>query len=90
MGLKENVLELVKTYPDAIVNYNSLYYNYWLRFDKVNKFGDIIEATSCESIGRAFRFLVAQGKINVPKYKRQERKDAEEEFREEYGNASKL
>jgi hypothetical protein len=84
MGAKSNVLELSKTNPEVLTNYNSLLLNYWLRYDNIRNMSDIAEATSSETIGRAFRFLVSEGLIKVPRFKAKQRAEAFEDFKEEY------
>jgi hypothetical protein len=65
MKVIERVLQLVTLFPELGDNYNRLVIHYWAHYDNVTNFSEVANATSAESITRAFRKLVSDKVITL-------------------------
>ena len=85
--ITDNIIWLVKKYPSAAGDYRKLIQYYWYYVNGLKVFIplNILEGlTQPESIGRAFRKLVADGFIVVDDKTRKARLQEEENFRSYY------
>lgn len=85
-NVRENLLSLLKAFPNLVENYNALLVHYWLVFDRATNMEAIQRATPAETITRNLRALVSQGLINLPLRVIESRKEKEVEFRTEFSN----
>jgi len=93
--IRQNILYLKNNGYD-IKTYRKLLFNYWSWIDKAiiydSKYHDyrmdernIVLLTKPESINRAYRKLVEDGKIVLPENEIQDRASKEEEYRKHFG-----
>lgn len=87
--VKDRVLWIVEHYPSVKKNYTLLVFIYLRKFEGINipyveweKLSNI----KVETITRAFRKLVEEGKVDVPEDVRRLRRKREEAFRRVLGN----
>ena len=85
--ISDNVIWLIKKHPNAINDYRKLIQYYWYYIDGLKVFipMNILERlTQPESIGRAYRKLVADGYIIVDEKTKFSRLREEENYRSYY------
>jgi len=86
--ISDNIIWLAKNHPDVLSDYRKLFVYYWYYIDGLNMFvpKNILRGLSQpESIGRAYRKLVAEGYIVVDEKTKKARLQEEENFRFYYG-----
>jgi len=65
--IQENIITLTNCFPRAKSDYSYLVRQYWIHIDGLKSLNDRnINLTPCESITRTFRYLVANGAIQLP------------------------
>lgn len=85
-NIRENLLNLVKMFPEVKDNYNMLLYYYWRIFDNAITPDEIAKATPAESITRSFRKLVESCDVTLSEETLNKRKKAEVEFRSDFAH----
>jgi len=86
--ISDSIIWLVKNHPDVTEDYRKLFIYYWYYLDGLNLFVPknlLMGLTQPESIGRAFRKLVADGHIVVDEKTKRARLAEEQNFRRYYG-----
>lgn len=86
--IAQNIIKLIQKHPSAAYDYRKLdqYYHYYI--DGLDEFIPLQKLENCtqpESINRAFRKLVEEGKIELPKEFKESRNQQEKRFRDFYG-----
>lgn len=61
--VQDNVLKLYKEYPMVFKTNNMLISSYWYFIDCIRKVDQVKDATPADSITRAYRRLLASGKL---------------------------
>jgi hypothetical protein len=87
--IADNVLNLVKGYPEAVRSNMALVYTYWCIYDNVTAISDVLTATPGESITRAFRKLVSDGRIVLPEDIKKSRMGLERRYRDAFKKKKK-
>jgi len=85
-NIRENLLNLVKMFPEVKDNYNMLLYYYWRIFDHATTPDKIAKATPAESITRIFRKLVESCDVTLSEETLNKRKKAEVEFKSDFAH----
>jgi len=86
--IAQNIVNLVKDHPAVKEDYRKLIQYYWYYVDGMKNFVplDVLKKlTQPQSIGRAFRKLIEEGRISIPEKTKQKRWDEETKYRNHYG-----
>jgi hypothetical protein len=65
-NVRRNLLELVKVFPQLLLNRNELVSYYWTIYDHATTPEMVAKATPTESITRNLRRLAEMGQISLP------------------------
>jgi hypothetical protein len=85
-NVRQNLLDLLKSFPSLAENYNNLCSHYWAIYDGATTVDTVAKSTPAETITRNFRKLVSNGLVAVPQRVIGARKERSVEFRSEFKN----